>query len=173
MEYMIYWAVLFILSIIIEAATAQLLTAWFIAGSFLAMIACLAGAPLVIQVIIFIASSILTAFITIPFMVKAKVNKEAEEPFKKLIGEMAQVVEPLNYITGEGRVLVKGVYWAAEEVNKVNLDIGEIVKVLDVSGAKLLVSKVGAQDTFGSSGNTGNAGNIDISDSIKTGVRKL
>ena len=51
-------------------------------------------------------------------------------------------MEDLQNITGEGRVVVKGVYWAAEEIDKINAKEGQIVEIVDVKGTKLIVRKL-------------------------------
>lgn len=136
------WALLFLLSLIIELATPQLLTVWFLFGSATALIADILGFSGEVQIVAFFIVSAITAAISVPYLTKAKASKSDETTFKQIIGEKAKVVEDLQNITGEGRVVVKGVYWAAEEIDKINVKEGQIVEIIDVKGAKLIVRKL-------------------------------
>mgnify|MGYP006990180477 CR=1 FL=1 len=44
-------------------------------------------------------------YISVPYLTKAKASKSDETTFKQIIGEKAKVVEDLQNITGEGRVV--------------------------------------------------------------------
>lgn len=136
------WALLFLVSLIIELATPQLLTIWFLFGSATALIADILGFSGEVQIVAFFIVSAITAAISVPYLTKAKASKSDETTFKQIIGEKAKVVEDLQNITGEGRVVVKGVYWAAEEIDKINVKEGQIVEIVDVKGTKLIVRKL-------------------------------
>ena len=136
------WTLIFLVSLIIELATPQLLTMWFLFGSAFALIANIVGFSGEVQIVVFFIVSSITVALSVPFLTKAKASKSDEPTFKRIIGEKAKVVEALQNITGEGRVVVKGVYWAAEEIDKINVKEGQIVEIIDVKGAKLIVRKL-------------------------------
>lgn len=61
----IYWVLLFVLLLIIEAATLGLTTIWFAAGSLVAFLAGLMGAGLAVQIGLFLVVSVVLLILTL------------------------------------------------------------------------------------------------------------
>ncbi|HQH63959.1 MAG TPA: NfeD family protein, partial [Clostridiales bacterium] len=73
MDFMIYvWIALFVVLVIIEAATVQLVTIWFAAGALAAFIAALLDVQFWLQLLIFVAVSVLALALTRPLVKKMK-----------------------------------------------------------------------------------------------------
>ena len=53
------WGSLFVLTVIAEIASQQLISIWFAAGSLVALLAALCGAPIWLQALLFVAASAL------------------------------------------------------------------------------------------------------------------
>ena len=71
----VYWLIAIIVLLVIEAVTMGLTTIWFAGGALAAFIACVAGAELWLQVVLFIVISLVLLFFTRPFA-KRYINKE-------------------------------------------------------------------------------------------------
>ena len=110
----IYWIVLFLVLLLIELATVNLVSIWFAIGS-------------------------LAAFITLPIVRKFK-SKEKIIPtnLDRVIGKEVDVVKeikPNHY----GEVEVFGTVWTA--TSKDTFKVGEKAKVVKMDGVKLIVER--------------------------------
>ena len=63
----VYWLGGIIVLLIIEALTLGLTTIWFAGGALAAFIACVAGADLAVQIVLFVVVSLGLLFFTRPF----------------------------------------------------------------------------------------------------------
>lgn len=141
MEYamMIFWIVLLVVLIIVEAVTAQLVTIWFAAGAAAALIAELCGLEQWLQWVIFIAVSAIALIATRPLV--RKVTKKAVQPTNadRCIGQTAVVTENINNIEGRGQVHVNGITWTARSSDGTVFKKDERVTVEKIEGVKLIV----------------------------------
>ena len=141
MEYamMIFWIVLLVVLIIVEAVTAQLVTIWFAAGAAAALIAELCGLEQWLQWVVFIAVSAIALIATRPLV--RKVTKKAVQPTNadRCIGQTAVVTEDINNIEGRGQVHVNGITWTARSSDGTVFKKDERVTVEKIEGVKLIV----------------------------------
>ena len=138
---LIFWVVLLILLIVVEAVTAQMVTIWFAAGALGALIAAGLGAPLIVQLIIFTVLAALMLIFTRPLLKKVFPNKFIPTNSELEVGKTAVVIEAIDNASGKGRVKLGGVNWAAVSVNGEAISEGEVVTVAEVRSAKLAVTK--------------------------------
>ena len=138
---MIFWIVMIVLLVIIEAATAQLVTIWFAVGSAAALVANLLNAPDYLQWIIFIIVSVIVIFCTRPFV--KKITKQRSEPTNadRCIGQKAIVTEEIDNITAKGYVKIDGSVWTARSDDGSIIKKDELVTVVRIEGVKLIVNK--------------------------------
>ena len=148
-EYMLYiWLGLTIIFAIAEAATAQLTTIWFAAGSLAAMILSIVGVKsITVQIITFAAVSLITLIATRP-LVKKIIHKKVEPTnADRNIGETGFVTEEICNISGKGTVNIKGVIWTARSADDEQIiPEGELVKVIKIEGVKVIVNKITNQE---------------------------
>lgn len=141
MEYamMIFWIVLLVVLIIVEAVTAQLVTIWFAAGAAAALIAELCGLQQWLQWVIFIAVSAVALIATRPLV--RKVTNKTVQPTNadRCIGQTAVVIEDIDNIEGKGQVHVNGVTWTARSSDGSVFRKDERVTVEKIEGVKLIV----------------------------------
>ncbi len=141
MEYamLIFWIVLLVVLIIVEAVTAQLVTIWFAAGAAAALVAELCGLQQWLQWIIFIAVSVIALIATRPLVRKA--TKSTIEPTNadRCIGKTAIVTEDIDNIAGKGQVHVNGITWTARSSDGSIFRKDERVTVEKIDGVKLIV----------------------------------
>lgn len=141
MEYamLIFWIVLLVVLVIVEAATAQLVTIWFAAGAAAALIAERCHAPEWLQWIIFIAVSVIALIATRPLVRKATKTKRQPTNADRCIGQTAVVIEEINNIEGKGQVHVNGIPWTARSLDGTVFKKDELVTVERIDGVKLIV----------------------------------
>ena len=141
MEYamLIFWIVLLVVLVIVEAVTAQLVTIWFAAGAAAALIAERCHAPEWLQWIIFIAVSVIALIATRPLVRKVTKNKRQPTNADRCIGQTAVVLEEINNIEGKGQVQVNGIPWTARSLDGTVFKRDELVTVERIDGVKLIV----------------------------------
>lgn len=144
MEYMNFvWLGVTILAAVVEAAVPALVSIWFVPGGILALAASLFGAPLWLQVALFLAGSVLALALTRPLARRIQRPKPDSTNADRVIGATAVVTEEIDNLLGAGRVSVMGNSWAARnEQPGQAIPAGEKVTVVRIEGVKLVVARV-------------------------------
>ncbi len=137
------WLGLTIVFALIEGATAQLTTIWFAIGSAAAFIVAVCGVKSVlIQVIVFVAVSVITLLATRP-LVKKIIHKKTEPTnADRNIGETGVTVSEINNLLGTGEVNLKGTIWTARSDDDAVIPKDTQVTVSKIEGVKLIVKKI-------------------------------
>ena len=139
------WIGIAVLFAVIEAATMGLTTIWFSAGAVAACIASLLGAPVLAQLIVFLAASILLLYYTKPLAEKKlKIGSEKTnvEALAGQIGIVTEDIIPHN----TGQVKVNGQIWTAiADKQEATITKESEVRILRVEGVKLIVTPVKEQ----------------------------
>lgn len=93
----IYWIILFLVLLLIELATVNLVSIWFAIGSLAAFITSFFTDSILIQLLIFVVISVVSLFITLPIVKKFK-SKEKIVPtnLDRVIGKEVDVVKFLK-----------------------------------------------------------------------------
>ena len=137
----IIWLVLMVLFMALEAATVMLASIWFAAGSLCALIVCLLGGRLWLQIVVFFAISILLLFLLLPMAKKRLKSKVVATNADALVGKVCKVTEAIDPMDG-GRIKVGDVTWSARSEGEKVIPAGSKVKVLKIQGAKVFVETV-------------------------------
>ena len=136
----ILWLVAMVILLIVEGIVPGLVSIWFALGALAAMIASFFHAPFWLQLIWFAAVSLAALCLTRPF-VKKYVNT-AIQPTNAdaLIGKECIVTESIDNLAGEGAVRISGQVWTARSADdSVKIEQGQIVRVKEIQGVKLIV----------------------------------
>ena len=139
MNMYIVWAIAILLFGILEGITAQLVSIWFLLGSVAALIASFFGASTAVQVVIFVAVTIITLIATRP-IVKKRINTKFEKTnADRCIGNDAVVVEEINNLEPTGQVKADGKIWSARSSDGTIIPENTVVTVEKIDGVKLIV----------------------------------
>ena len=114
---LIMWIALTIVFAVIEALTLQVVTIWFAVGSVGAIIANVVHASPLIQLIVFVALSILTLVIARPYLKKFTKTKTQPTNADVCIGKQAVVTEEINNTLATGQVKISGIVWTARSAD--------------------------------------------------------
>ncbi len=137
------WLILAVVFVIIECITMGLATVWFAIGAVISAVAAGLGAPLPIQLAIFLVVSLCLLAFTRPWAKKYLNNRLTATNADRLVGQTGIVTIAIDNLRAEGQVQVGGSYWTAR-----NIVEGEIiekdttVKVVELKGAKCIVTKL-------------------------------
>ena len=141
MQYIILWAVALVAFLIIEGATAQLVTIWFAAGALVSLIAAVFKAPFWLQVVLFVGVSAITLFATWPIVKKIRNRKAESLNADRVIGQTAVVTETIDNIEGTGSVKIDGVAWTARTADQSRIEAGKQVTIEKIEGVKVIVKE--------------------------------
>ena len=147
MNMVLFWLLITGVLIVAEAATVNLITIWFAGGALAALIAAALGAPLWLQIVLFLAVSAVLLLSLRPFARRISQGKDYATNVDSNIGKLAVVVEPIDNLRGTGRVMIGPVDWTARSEDGSVIAEGEKVRVLRVEGVKVCVEReaVGAE----------------------------
>lgn len=134
-----FWLGLFVVALIIEIITSDMISIWFSLASIPSFIIALLNGHLIWQIISFIIFTACLLLLTRPVVKKYLKTNEIKTNVDAMIGMIVTVVKEIkpNEI---GRVVVRAIDWAA--ISKDTISVGEHARVLDVDGNKLIVEKI-------------------------------
>lgn len=139
------WLIVFVACIVIEIASMGLTTIWFAGGALIAAVAAMIHAPLWLQIILFLAVSLILLYFTRPIAVKYFNKSRVKTNAESLVGRQAIVISEINNLQGIGQVTIGGQEWSARNVVEgETLPIGSVVVIRTISGVKLMVEEVPA-----------------------------
>ena len=143
----IVWFVLMVVFILIEANTVSLVSVWFAAGSLIAMVAALLGAPLWLQGVLFLAASVLLLLIFRPLVKKHFTPKLVRTNIDSIIGATGLVSADIDNILATGTVKLGATEWTARSTGGQKIGAGTLVTVDKIEGVKVFVSPAEVKET--------------------------
>ena len=136
------WLGLLILFLVIEIATVGLTTIGMAGGALGALILDLAGLNLWWQIGAFLVVSFTMLVFTRPFVVKYINSHHEKTNYEGIIGKVVRITEKVDNLQQTGTAVVNGLEWTTRaERDDVILDPGDLAKVVNISGVKLIVKK--------------------------------
>ncbi len=142
MSMTMFWLVVLVVLVVIELLTMGLTTIWFAGGALIATIAAVLGAPMVVQVILFLVVSGVLIIFTRPLAVKYFNKDRVRTNAESLVGRQAIVISEIDNLQGIGQVNVGGMEWSARtRIDGVRLPVGTVTTVLGINGVKLIVEE--------------------------------
>lgn len=134
------WLVIFIVLVIIELITINLVTIWFAIAAVFTLLVDIITRNTMLEIIVFIVSSFLLLLLTKPLIKKIKVKKVEATNLDMVINKIGIVTEDIKQ-DKIGEVKVLGKRWSAYSNTELKKD--EKVKILSIDGVKLKVEKIG------------------------------
>ena len=137
-----FWLVVLVVLVVIELLTMGLTTIWFAGGALIATVAAVLGAPMVVQIILFLVVSGVLIIFTRPLAVKYFNKDRVRTNAESLVGRQAIVISEIDNLQGIGQVNVGGMEWSARtRIDGVRLPVGTVTTVLGINGVKLIVEE--------------------------------
>ncbi len=133
------WLCIVIVLTLIEAATVNLVTIWFIASGIVSMILSLFIDNYFIQFFNFVVLGIILLITTRKYLVNISSKRQEKTNLDRVIGENALVTLEIDK-NKIGEVKVDGKKWSA--ISNKKIKEGSTVKVLSIEGVKLKVEEV-------------------------------
>jgi membrane protein implicated in regulation of membrane protease activity len=137
-----YWLIGAVLLVLLELYFSQFVLLCF---SFAALVACIVtflGGGLKLQLLFFTVFTVIGFVVVRPFFLKRMKPKGGfvETNVNALIGVKAMVIEQIGPEGNAGRVKIRGEEWCALSKDLALIPVGSTVKILEVSGNKVVVN---------------------------------
>ena len=139
----ILWFALMVVFLIVEAACPfHLVSIWFAAGSLFALIANFLGAPLWLQIVLFLVVSCALLALLWPFIKKFLRPKLEKTNVDAIIGTVGTVTAAINNVAATGQVKLGAMEWTARSSSGEMIEVGTQIKVDRIEGVKVFVTPV-------------------------------
>lgn len=136
------WLALIIIFLLIEIATVGLTSIWLAGGALVAFLLNLFDVGIVWQVLVFFAVSFVLMVFTRPFAKKFINSNRTKTNYEEVIGKTVKVIEKIDNMNEQGTASVNGQEWTARAKNPTEtFEVGDMVKVVDIMGVKLIVER--------------------------------
>lgn len=136
------WFVLAVVFLLVEGGTVMLVSVWFAAGSLVAMLAALLGAPFWLQLIAFLGVSAGLLALLRPLVQKYIKPKITATNVDAVIGSRGYVTETVDDLAATGQVKLGAMPWTARSTEGTPIEKGTLVRVDRIEGVKVFVSPV-------------------------------
>lgn len=138
----VFWLILMVVFLILEASTVTLVSTWFALGSLAAILVSLMNASVWIQVTIFILVSA-TALSALRPLVRKHINpKLTKTNVDAVVGSTGLVTVAIDNVSAVGQVKLGAMHWTARSTTGQPIEEGALVKVDRIEGVKAFVSLV-------------------------------
>lgn len=141
----IFWCIVFIVFLVIELLTVNLVTLWFAAGALGAWITTAFTDNWMIQTAVFLVVSLIALLALRPLAKKLRRGEPEPTNADRTVGKEGVVTRPVVNDRGEGEVTVEGVVWSAVSESGEPLTEGERVRITGIRGVKLVCEKTGEE----------------------------
>ena len=137
------WLIVIVVFVAIELSTVTLTSIWFAAGGLAALFVAMLGGNLPVQIIAFLIVAFGLLALTRKWSDKFLDGKKQSTNADRAIGETVRVTERVSNLDRTGRAIVHGQDWTVRtEDDDTIIEKGELVRVLQIKGVKLIVEKV-------------------------------
>lgn len=141
----LFWLVAVVLFGILEAATVNLVSIWFVGGALAAMVCALLGGGFGMQIAAFlVVSGVLLAALR-PFVRKFVTPRKVATNADMALGRQAYLTETVDNLCGTGALKLDGKEWTVRSLSGQVLEQGTLVTVIKMEGVKLYVEPVPAE----------------------------
>ena len=135
------WIAAIVIFGIAEAATAGLVSIWFVAGAVAALLSLELGAVLWLQIVVFLAVSIAALVATRPLAHKMLDKTIVPTNADRVLHHTAKVTETIDNENTTGAVYIDGKTWTARSEDGDVIARGSMVTIIRMEGVKLFVRK--------------------------------
>lgn len=133
------WVVLAVFFFLVEIFTAGFVLLCFGIGALGAALAAFLGVSLAWQLVVFIAATIAAVVLARPFADRISRPGVQQIAGDRMIGKWGVILQTVDPMEGTGMVRVESERWRAESTANVQLEVGEVVRVVGVDGVRLQV----------------------------------
>ena len=138
----VFWLVMIVVFLLVEAATVALVSTWFALGSLAAMLVSILKGPVWFQAAVFVIVSAICLTALRPLVRKHIKPKLTKTNVDAVVGTTGLVTVAIDNVSAVGQVKLGAMYWTARSVSGDPIAEGTLVKVERIEGVKAIVSPV-------------------------------
>ena len=139
---LLVWAIIFVVLVILEFATVQLISIWFVPGAIVATILDYFKVDIVWQVLVFLALSLVGILFLRRFLTKFVPDRSTKTNIDAIVGEKCVVTEKIDNFAGCGQAKVNGQVWSARGLQDDDVfEVGEVLRIVAIEGVKIICKK--------------------------------
>lgn len=142
----VLWLVLMLALILVEAATAQLVTIWFALGALAALLTSAFHGPLWLQIVLFAVVSAVSLALTRPLAKKLTKTDKVATNADRVLNQIGIVQEEIDNTKACGTVMVNGAVWSARSADGIPIVSGTRVHVDRIEGVKVIVTALNQKE---------------------------
>lgn len=143
-EWIYIWLGLIIVTVIGEIITVGLTSIWLSGGALAALIVCGLGGHWILQVGVFFIVTFVLLFFTRPWAMKYINERKQRTNYEEVLDKEVRVLEDVDNRQGCGRAVYNGMEWTARSASDdITFAAGEMARVVEVRGVKLIIEKTG------------------------------
>jgi len=136
------WFALLVVFVVAEAATVNMVSVWFAAGSLAALVTALLGGEVWLQIVVFLVFSAVALALLRPIAKKYFTPRITRTNVDALEGKNCLCVTAIDNLSGSGQVKIGDVEWSARSTDGEAIPAGTEVKIDRVEGVKVYVTPV-------------------------------
>ena len=136
------WIAIIVLSVIIEAATDQLISIWFVPGAVICTVMDYLKVGIVWQMLLFLVLSTVGILFIRKYLMRFTPTQDTKTNIDAIIGEKCVVTEKIDNFAGCGQAKVKGQVWSARGLCEDDVfEVGEVLRIVAIEGVKIICKK--------------------------------
>ena len=137
----VIWLVIFVITLIIEAAGPEVVSVWFSGGALISLIlSFIPGLPWWIEVVVFALISAGLLIFLRPILTRLLHRDTVPLNVDRMVGKRGNLIKEITPLKS-GEVNIDGVIWTAiSSAENETIAAETVIKVLSVSGNKLIVT---------------------------------
>ena len=122
--------------------TVGFLLFWFGMASLISMVVSFFTSNLVIQMVVFLVSSVILILATKPFVKKFMNKKNIATNAYSLIGKTGLVIQEIDNVKGIGQIKVGGEVWSAQSEDNSVIPVNTEIELTKIDGVKAIVKPI-------------------------------
>lgn len=136
------WIAVIVLAIVLEAATDQLISIWFVPGAIIGIVLDFLTVDPLWQMLVFLIVSLVGILYFRKLIGKFRTDKSTRTNIDAIIGEKCIVTEKIDNFAGCGQAKVKGQIWSARGLDESDVfEEGEVLRIVAIEGVKIICKK--------------------------------
>ena len=137
-----FWLVCIVVFLMMESSTVALVSIWFAAGAFAALVASLCGAVFWLEMVLFIGIAVLALAALRPMLKKFITPKMVKTNVDAIVGQQGKVIADIDNLQSQGTIKLGAMEWSARSTDGSVIQAGAVVQVDKIEGVKAFVSAV-------------------------------
>lgn len=135
------WVAITVICIVIETMTFALTTIWFAISAFVMVFLAFTPIPFPVQLLIFVALSMILLIFTRPVLQKKLNQKKIATNYERIIGQIAVVTKKITALD-KGAIKINGMEWTAAIKEDNVLEEGSKCVIEEIAGVTAFVKKI-------------------------------